>query len=104
MSLFTLPSSLCDEIEKMMNSFWWGHSGAQSKGIHWMSWDILSMHKKDGGMGFKSVGTFNLAMLGKQGWRIMTNPQTLIARMYKARYFPHSNFFKLPWGINQVLY
>ena len=96
LSLFTLPSSLCDEIEKMMNSFWWGHSGAQSKGIHWMSWDRLSMHKKDGGMGFKSLGTFNLAMLGKQGWRIMTNPQTLIARMYKARYFLHSNFFEAP--------
>ena len=54
MSLFTLPSSLCDEIEKMMNSFWWGHSGAQKKGIHWMSWDRLSMHKNDGGMGFKN--------------------------------------------------
>jgi len=51
---------------------------------------------------FKSLGTFNLAMLGKQGWSIMTNPQTLIAKMYKARYLPHSNFFKLPWGINQV--
>ncbi|PNX82165.1 ribonuclease H, partial [Trifolium pratense] len=46
MSIFTISSSLCDEIEKMMNSFWWGHSGARNKGIHWMSWDKLSMHKK----------------------------------------------------------
>jgi hypothetical protein len=65
MSLFTIPSSLCDEIEKMMNSFWWGHSGASTKGIHWMSWDKLAMHKNDGGMGFKSLPVFNLAMLGK---------------------------------------
>ena len=98
MSLLTLLSSLCDDIEKTMNSFWWGHSGAQSKGIHWMSWDKLSMHKKDGGMGFKSLGTFNLVMLGKQGWRILTNPHTLIARMFKARYFPNSNFFKATLG------
>lgn len=94
MSLFTLPSSLCDEIEKMINSFWWGHSGSSRSGIHWMSWDKLSMHKNDGGMSFKSLGTFNLAMLGKQGWRIMTNPDTLIARIYKAKYFPQCNFLE----------
>jgi len=34
MSLFTLPVALCDEIERMMNSFWWGHSGGQSRGIN----------------------------------------------------------------------
>lgn len=45
-------------------------------------------------MGFKNLGTFNLAMLGKQGWRIMTNPESLIARIYKARYYPRCNFFE----------
>lgn len=63
-----------------------------------MSWDKLPMHKKDGGMSFKSLGTFNLAMLGKQGWRIMTKPDTLIARIYKARYFPRCNFLEAGLG------
>jgi len=94
MSMFTLPTIVCDEIEKMLNSFWWGHSGAQNKGIHWLSWDNLSTHKIDGRMSFKSLPVFNLAMLGKQGWRIMTNPNTLIARIYKARYFPHCDFLR----------
>jgi hypothetical protein len=67
MSIFTMPSSLCDEIEKMMNSFWWGHSGTHNKGINWMSWEKFAMHKNDGGMGFKGLHAFNLAMLGKQG-------------------------------------
>ena len=67
MSLFTLPASLCDEIERIMNSFWWGYSGGQSKGINWLSWDELSMHKNDGAMSFKNLPTFNLDMLGKQG-------------------------------------
>jgi len=49
-----------------MNSFWWRHYGSQNRGIHWMSWDKLYMHKKDGGMSFKSLGTFKLAMLGKK--------------------------------------
>jgi hypothetical protein len=60
MSIFTLPSSLCDEIEKMLNVFWWSHFG-----IHWLSWDKLSMHKNLGGMRFKNLSTFNLAILGK---------------------------------------
>ncbi|WJX93691.1 hypothetical protein P8452_75185 [Trifolium repens] len=100
MSIFTLPSSLCDEIEKMLNSFWWGHSGAQNRGIHWLSWDKLSMHKNDGGMGFKNLATFNLALLGKQGWRILTTPNTLIAKLYKAKYFPNGEFLESSLGHN----
>jgi len=34
MSLFTLPVFLCDEIERMMNFFGWGHSVGQSRGIN----------------------------------------------------------------------
>jgi hypothetical protein len=34
MSIFTLPSSLIDEVEKMLNAFWWGHFGTNNKGIH----------------------------------------------------------------------
>jgi len=49
-------------------------------------------------MSFKSLETFNLAMLGKQGWRIMTNPESLIARIYKARYFPRCSFFESTLG------
>jgi hypothetical protein len=37
-----------------MNSFWWDHNGNGTRGIHWLSWDRLSIHKHDGGMGFKT--------------------------------------------------
>jgi hypothetical protein len=100
MSIFTIPPSLCDEIEKMMNSFWWGHLGNNNKGIHWLSWEILSMHKTDGGMGFKSLHAFNLAMLGKQGWRVMNNQNIIIAKLFKARYFPHCDFLESKLGQN----
>jgi hypothetical protein len=54
MSIFLLPRTLGVEIEKMMNLFWWGHNANRTKGIHWLSWDRLSIHKHDGGMGFKT--------------------------------------------------
>jgi hypothetical protein len=55
MSIFRLPNTLLDEIEKMMNAFWWGNGGANNKGMHWLSWDKLSVHKRHGGMGFKDL-------------------------------------------------
>ena len=72
MSIFQLPPTLINTIEKMMNSFWWGHGRTTQRGINWMSWEKLSMHKVHGGMGFKDLSAFNLAMLDKQGWKFLT--------------------------------
>lgn len=45
-----------------------------------------------------NLHAFNLAMLAKQGWRIISNPHSLIARLYKAVYFPNSNFLNADLG------
>ena len=33
MSVFLLPSTLCIEVERMMNAFWWGNSGLNSRRV-----------------------------------------------------------------------
>lgn len=48
MSCFMLPKTLCQEIEKMMNSFWWSSNSSNNKGIKWLSWTRMSMSKKRG--------------------------------------------------------
>lgn len=65
-----------------------------------MSWEKLSVHKNSGGMGFKDLTAFNLAMLGKQGWKIQSQPDSLVSRLFKARYFPNSNFLASSIGHN----
>ncbi|XP_058726659.1 uncharacterized protein LOC131598028 [Vicia villosa] len=39
-------------------------------------------------------------MVAKQGWFLMTNPNALVSRIFKARYFPRSSFFDAKLGYN----
>jgi hypothetical protein len=55
-----------------------------------MSWDKLSLPKKWGGLGYKDLHSFNLVMLAKQAWRLLSDPSSLCARVLKAKYFPHT--------------
>ncbi|XP_031127477.1 uncharacterized protein LOC116029567 [Ipomoea triloba] len=98
MSVFLIPDSVCSSIERAMNRYWW-RTGCES-GIHWKAWDHLCIPKKYGGLGFKDLRAFNLAMLGKQAWRFLTRPHFLVARVYKARYYPKVSFIDATLGSN----
>ncbi|KAK9270863.1 hypothetical protein L1049_026449 [Liquidambar formosana] len=63
-----------------------------------MRWDLLCYSKKDGGLGFRDFNIFNNALLAKQAWRLLTNEQSLVARLLKARYFPHCSFLSSSLG------
>lgn len=43
-------------------------------------------------MGFRELPLFNKAMLGKQGWRLTTRPDTLCSRVIKGKYFLNVDF------------
>lgn len=51
-------------------------------------------------MGFKELGQFNLAMLAKQGRRLLNNNNHLVTRLMKARYYPNSYFLNATLGYN----
>ena len=54
--------------------------------------------KARGGLGFRNLKAFNLAMLAKQAWRILNNLSSLVARVLKARYFPTGNLLNAKLG------
>lgn len=82
-----------------MNSFWWPHVGSNSRGINWMSWVKLSMHKNYGDMGVKDQSTFNLAMLGKQGSKFVFEPNVLFPIFLKPCTFLQKAISRPPWVI-----
>ena len=91
MSVFSFPTGLCVDICSMANRFWWGQREGSRK-IHWLSKEKLITSKAKGGIGFCDLRLFNRALLARQGWRLMQNPQSLVARLLKAKYFPHADF------------
>jgi hypothetical protein len=99
MSIYLIPESTVKDIERMLNSFWWG-GGANNKGIRWLAWDRMIHPKSQGGMGFRDLHAFNLAMIAKQGWNLLSKPHSLVAKIYKARYFPNSSLFDSKIGHN----
>jgi hypothetical protein len=43
-------------------------------------------------MGFRDMKLFNQALHGKQGWRLMTKPETSCSQVLKGKYYPNSEF------------
>jgi hypothetical protein len=43
-------------------------------------------------MGFRDLELFNLALLRKKGWRLLTNPNSLCAQVLSGRYYPDGDF------------
>ncbi|CAL1354917.1 unnamed protein product [Linum trigynum] len=109
MSCFRLPLSLCRLLDKHVTRFWWGDEEGHSR-IRWVSWRNMCRSKHEGGMGFRRFEQFNQALLAKIGWRILTEPDSLLAQVYKGKYFPNSSFrsatarSRPSWGWQGVLY
>ncbi|CAN1121543.1 Uncharacterized mitochondrial protein AtMg00310, partial [Linum perenne] len=65
-----------------------------------VSWEKLCLPKEDGGLGFKDLETFNHALLAKQTWRLLHDPELLLAKIYKAKYYPNSSLMQAGKGSN----
>lgn len=51
-------------------------------------------------MGFKDLQVFNLSLLAKQGWRFVDDPEALVSKVFKAKYFPQCDFLNANLGHN----
>ncbi|XP_073525323.1 uncharacterized protein [Phyllobates terribilis] len=97
MSCFLLPDNLCLDIEQILCDYWWGNA-SNSKKTHWLRWKRMCKPKYLDGIGFRDLGMFNFGHLAKQGWRILKDPSSLVARLLKAKYFPRGEFIDAPDG------
>lgn len=94
MGLFSFPGGVIQKLHSMFARFWWGDK------IHWKKWDFLCLPKACGGLGFRRLDIFNQAILAKQAWRIYSQPQSLVAQVFKGKYFPKVGFLQSFLGQN----
>jgi ribonuclease HI len=97
MSIFLLPKGLCKDINSLMQRFWWGHKENNSN-IRWMSWSRMGESKENGGMGFRDLVSFNRALLAKQCWRLLKFPESLTAKILKAKYYSQHSLMEAKLG------
>ncbi|XP_021756104.1 uncharacterized protein LOC110721271 [Chenopodium quinoa] len=97
MGVYKFPRDTIQRIQSAMARFWWGSDGFKRK-THWRSWDDMCTLKCFGGMGFKDLGVFNDALLGRQAWRLVKASNSLLGRIFKAKYYPRSEFLESSLG------
>ncbi|KAM1191401.1 hypothetical protein PS2_011695 [Malus domestica] len=97
MSCFKLPMSLCKELESALAKFWW-RGNKDRGGMHWISWKKMKRQKRYGGLDFRDLLAFNIAYLAKNGWRLLHNPDTLLGKILKEKYFPDRSFMEATLG------
>ena len=94
MGIFLLPKAILRRLNQLLQSFWWGQKENRSK-IHWISWKDMGKQKSKGGLGFRDFEQFNLALLAKQGWRLLQAQTSLAAQVLKAKYYSTSSFLSV---------
>jgi hypothetical protein len=60
-----------------------------------MAWWKMSVPKQDGGMEFRDLHSFNQAMLAKQCWRLLSDPDSLRAQVLRAKYYPDGDLLNV---------
>lgn len=81
MSCFKLTKGFCREFESMFARFWGGLRGDERR-VHWACWNRLYISKFRGWMGFKDFEAFKLALLEKEGWRLIHNTDSLFYKVF----------------------
>lgn len=80
-----IPKGTCDAIDKKSRQFLWGATDDTRK-VHLISWDQVLKPKSQGGLGLRSMRQANAAFLTKLGWRVLTEPNSLWARVLREKY------------------
>ncbi|KAK4383356.1 putative mitochondrial protein [Sesamum angolense] len=96
MSYFRLPRTLLQEFQALSANFFW-NDGDQRK-IHWIAWNQLCFRKLEGGLGFRNLEAFNLALLGKQLRHLLSRLESLVSKVLKAKYYPRIHLFEAQIG------
>ncbi|GKB39606.1 hypothetical protein Tco_0884548 [Tanacetum coccineum] len=107
-SLFILPVTISNEVERIMRDFLWNYRELK-RGKARIKWANICKPEIEGGLGIKSLATWNITLISKHVWNIINKKDSLWVRwvhMYKLK---GRNFWDIPkkegssWSWKKIL-
>lgn len=96
MSSILLSKKLIAKLTSIVQKIWWTgiQSDQNSKPLCLRSWDEICKPIKEGGLGVRNLYTMHLALVASSIWRVIKEPNSLLAAVLKAKYFPHTSIWR----------
>lgn len=82
---FKDPKWVIHDIIKLQRAFLWGGRDLK-KNINWVIWSTIFKSKKQGGLEVKKCEKFNLVLLSKWKWRVLSEPNSFWFKILSFRY------------------
>ena len=67
----------------------------EAKGFPLVVWDDVCRPKSEGGLGIRRNEDVNKALIIKLGWRILTDNDSIWAKIMRDKYVKNNNFFRI---------
>jgi hypothetical protein len=98
LSLFPIPSSVANRLERLQRNFLWGGINEENK-FHLVKWPLVSAPLQNGGLGIRNLRRFNQALLGKWLWCFAMERDALWRKVVEVKYGSMVG----GWCTNQVM-
>ena len=91
MSIYLLPKTIVELLDKQRRTFFW-QGGGQKKKYHLLRWDIINKSKTYGGLGIKNIHKMNVSLLCEWWWKVETENDIWQQIVTKKNVQRHSQF------------
>ncbi|KAL9662535.1 hypothetical protein QQ045_027368 [Rhodiola kirilowii] len=84
-SMYKMPVTVAQEMERIQRQFLWGSSDSRRK-IHYVKWSKIKKPKQYGGLGIQGMVEKNLVLLTKWWWKLISGKGGLWRKMVLEKY------------------
>ena len=92
MSSFLMPISFSSYLDRILKNFWWGFLEDKTRNLSLKSWSFICLSKEEEGLGFRRMHEFNLSLIAKLGWKLISNTDCLWVKQLQNKYIKYGDF------------
>lgn len=93
MCILKIPKFFLSEVDKLRRNFLWRDVQGK-RSIHDIRWNKVCKPVWLIGLGIRDLEYHNISFLAKTGWRIASNPESLVSLLFKAKYHKTTQFLE----------